>query len=229
MILWLIISSCVGTFYSIFRWGNLNINRDFARVFSWGALKILRLRVEVEGIEHLESDQPCIYVANHQSNLDIVTFGTIYPQRTLVIGKKELTWIPFFGVFYMASGNIRIDRKRTVKAVAGLSQAVEVIKKKNASIWIFPEGTRNQTGEGLLPFKRGAFHMAMQAGIPIVPLVSSPLKSVIDWKARKLKKGTVKIRVLPAIQTRDLNEGDILNLVRETREQMLEALHGLIP
>ena len=81
--------------------------------------------------------------------LDMATFGTVYPQRTIVIGKKEVKWIPFFGIFYVAAGNIMIDRNKTAKAVAGLKETVDIIRNKKVSIWIFPEGTRNRTGKGL--------------------------------------------------------------------------------
>jgi len=227
VILWLVLCSTFGTLYAIIRWGYLNTDRDFARIFSWGVLKILRIRVEVEGREHLQTGQPCIYIANHQSNLDVATFGGVYPQKTVVIGKKELHWIPFFGIFFVASGNIIIDRKKRDKAVAGLSHAVEEIRKKGISIWIFPEGTRNRAGEGLLPFKRGAFHMAVQAGIPLVPLVSAPLSSVVSWKQRHIKGGTLRVRVLPPIPTKGLNESQVETLSQEVREKMLEALRGL--
>lgn len=228
VILWLILTSCVGFVYSLCRWGNLNIDRDFARFFSWGVLKFLGFSVEVEGIEHLEAHQPCIYVVNHQSGLDMATFGQIYPQRTIVIGKKEVKWIPFFGLFFMAAGNIAIDRNKTSKAVAGLKQAVEVVKMKKVSIWIFPEGTRNASGEGLLPFKRGPFHMACQAGVPIVPLVSSPLKKLFSWKERRLTPGVLKIKILPPIDTRGIDESKMEQLAQETREKMLKALHAIV-
>jgi 1-acyl-sn-glycerol-3-phosphate acyltransferase len=221
------LSSSLGFVYSILRWGNLNIDRDFARFFSWGVLKLLGLRVEVEGKEHLEKNQPCIYVANHQSGLDMATFGTIYPKRTIVIGKKEVVWTPFFGVFFVAAGNVLIDRKKTDKAIAGLKQTVEVIRKKKVSIWIFPEGTRNRTGNGILPLKRGAFHMAAQAEIPIVPLVSAPLYPRISWKEKRVTPGTLKIKVLPPIHTGGYGELEVDQLAQDTREKMLEALLGL--
>lgn len=225
--LWLIVASLVGTFYALLKWGNLDINRDFARVFSWMALRILGIRVVVEGREHLESHQPCIYAVNHQSNLDMATFGVLYPRKTVVIGKKEVSWIPVFGLFYKAAGNILIDRNKTTKAVAGLAQAVEVIQRKGVSIWIFPEGTRNRAGIGLLPFKRGAFHMAIQAGIPVVPIVSEPLGPLISWKHRHSRRGVLRIRVLPPIETTGIQKNQIESLANEVRNKMLEALHGL--
>ncbi len=228
VVFWLFLTSTVGTFYSLMRWGNLNIGRDFARFFSWGVLKVLGLHVEVEGREYLEACQPCIYVANHQSNLDIATFGVLYPRKTVVIGKKEVSWIPFFGLFYVAAGNVLIDRNKTSKAVAGLSQAVEAIQKKGVSIWIFPEGTRNLSGHGLLPFKRGAFHMAIQAGIPIVPIVSEPLSPFVNWKKKISRGGVFRIRVLPPIETKGMNKSDVEQLADHVRTRMSEALHGLM-
>jgi 1-acyl-sn-glycerol-3-phosphate acyltransferase len=225
--LWLSVLSILGTFYSILRWGNRNIDRDYARVFSWVTLKIIRVRLEVEGKEHLEAHQPCIFVVNHQSGLDMATMGAIYPKQTVVIGKKELAWIPFFGIFYVAAGNIRIDRQKTVRAIAGLNEVVKAIQERKVSIWIFPEGTRNRSGEGLLPFKRGAFHMALQAQVPIVPVVCSSLKPIVHWKERTLKKGIVRLRVLPPIDPKQMPEVSVEDLSEIVREKMLEALRGL--
>lgn len=227
VLIWFIFCSILGLIYSIIRWGNDNIDRDFGRFFSWGTLKILGIKVEVDGLEHLEAHQPCIYIANHQSGLDMATFGKIYPSHTVVIGKKELIWIPFFGIFYVAAGNILINRQKSVKAVAGLRQAVEAIRKRKISIWIFPEGTRNRQGGSLLPFKRGAFHMASQAGVPIVPLVSSPLNEVANWKDRKASGGIVRIKVLPPIYPQDYEAKGIDQLMSDTYQVMLEALHSL--
>ena len=225
IVFWLVFTSVIGSVYAILRWGDFDIDRNYSRFFSWGALKILGLRVEVVGKEHLESQQPCIYVVNHQSGLDMATLGTIYPRRTIVIGKKEVKWIPFFGIFFMAAGNILIDRSKTSKAVAGLSQAVETIRLKGVSIWIFPEGTRNRQGDGILPFKRGAFHMAIQAGVPIVPVVSGCLSPLVSWKEKRIRKGLLRVKILPPIDTKGIKNVDLL--AEQTREQMLEAFRSL--
>src|SRR5688572_10724511 len=123
--LWLVISSALGLVVCLFRWGDLNLDRYFAHLWGWGALKISGIHLAVDGMAGLERSQPCIYVANHQSNLDMATYGSFYPHRTIVIGKKELLWVPVFGLLFVAAGNILIDRNRRTKAVAGLSQAVK--------------------------------------------------------------------------------------------------------
>lgn len=222
--LWLVFSCVVGLIGCLIRWGDLNLDHYFGHLFAWGVTRIAGIRVQVEGIEHLTSRQPCIYVANHQSGMDMATFGTIYPKRTVVVGKKELLYIPFFGLFFKAAGNIVINREKRVSAVAGLSGAVAQIKAKQVSVWIFPEGTRNRSSDHMMPFKKGAFYMAIQARVPIVPVVCSNLEPLVSWRHRRMRSGTVRIRVLPPIDVNGYGERDAEKLGHETRERMLEAL-----
>lgn len=227
IILWLVISSVIGTCYAALRWRNLNINRDYGHLFGWGVLKIAGIRLEIQNREALEAHQPCIYVANHQSAFDLVIFGSIFPRKTVIIGKKELIWIPFFGLLYVAAGNIRVDRKKSVKSVADLSQAVSAVRDRGASIWIFPEGTRNPKSTELLSFKRGAFHLARQAGVPVVPIVSAPLSPRFSWKERRMSRGVLKIQVLDPILPDGATQRNVDVLKDKTRAKMLEAIRGL--
>lgn len=223
----MVFAAVLGTVYAVIRWGNLNTNRHSARLFSWGALKILGIKLRLKGEEYLEGSQPCVYVANHQSALDVATFGAIYPSRTLVIGKKELLWLPFFGLYFIAAGNILINRQKRVKAILNLSHAVKAVQNRLASIWIFPEGTRSRGKVELLPFKKGAFMLAIQAGVPLVPIVCAPLETLMDGKTRKFRKGTLTIQILPPIQTHPRQLEDLDLLIQEVREKMLKAIHGL--
>jgi len=229
MVLWLILTCVIGIGFALVQWGNPSLGSTFARFYSWGVLRIAGITVVIEGFENLTQNQPCIYVANHQSAMDLATFGLIYPKRTVVIGKKEIRWIPFFGIFFLASGNILLDRQRRGKAFASLKKAVDAIRERHVSIWIFPEGTRNPKGEGLLPFKKGAFHMAIQSQVPIVPIVSGPLWPLIHWSDKVMRRGQVRIHVLPPIATTGLTDKDIDRLAAQTRAVMLEALPGLTP
>jgi 1-acyl-sn-glycerol-3-phosphate acyltransferase len=227
LLIWVISISILFTVYAVLRWGNFNINQEYARIYSWGAKYLLGLKVNAQGVEHLNQYASCIYAANHQSNLDTVVFGGIYPNRTVVIGKKEVKWIPFFGQFFVAAGNFTLDRANKKKALAGLAKAVSIMKSKQVCIWIFPEGTRNKKGEGLLPFKKGAFHMAIQAQVPIIPMISAPLRPFINWEARKITPGTIQIRVLPPIHTQGMTTADVEKLSEQTRLVMLNALSSL--
>jgi 1-acyl-sn-glycerol-3-phosphate acyltransferase len=217
----------LGLLKPIIFWRMTDLNQDYARLFAWGALKILGIRVQIEGDFYIESEKPAIYVANHQSGLDIATFGEFFPKQTVIIGKKEIAWIPVFGWIYFLAGNVFIDRKKTTRAVAGLLEVVEAIKRKRVSVWMFPEGTRNSSGQGLLAFKKGAFHAAVQAQVPIVPLVQSPLIRLVSWKERRIVSGVIRIRVLPPIPTVGLLPGQVEGLAEETRKKMLVALDSL--
>lgn len=223
---WLVFFCIVGLLKSITRWGDTKLGTEYARSFSKKALKITGIEIEFEGLENLKN-QPCVYTLNHQSNFDMATFGAIYPENTVIIGKKELIWFPFFGLFYKASGNIMIDRKNKDKAIDSLSQVVDEIKNRKVSVWVFPEGTRNKSGEGLLPFKKGSFHMAISAQVPVVPLVCSSMKKVIDWENKKIIGGKMKIKVLEPVSTKNMTNDDVNLLINRVREAMLSEINKL--
>jgi 1-acyl-sn-glycerol-3-phosphate acyltransferase len=226
---WFVAVSAAAIVLVLFRWGDLNLDRDIARMYASGMLRICNVRVRVSGADILECTRPAIVCFNHQSAFDIATFGSMCPARTLVIGKKELAWYPFFNIAFVGAGNVLIDRGRRDSAIAGLSRAVDVLRRKGATIWIAPEGTRNRSGRGLLPFKKGAFHMAIDAQVPIVPVVCATLAPVIDWKRGRLGDGEIPVRILPAIPTIGLTTGDVDALGDRVRAEMLGALSELRP
>jgi 1-acyl-sn-glycerol-3-phosphate acyltransferase len=223
---WIGFSSLACFILCFFRWKDTNLNRTYGHMLAWGLQPISGIRVEVEGLEHLEKYQPCIYAANHHSELDLFTFASFYPRHAIVIGKKELAWIPFFGLYYMAAGNVMIDRKKRVQSIAGLNEAVKAVTENKDSLWIFPEGTRNRGKELLLPFKKGAFYMAKAANVPIVPIVAEPIDRLLSIKHRRMVPGTLRAKVLPPVYPADAG-GDVNELLRLVRESMVEALRGL--
>jgi lysophosphatidate acyltransferase len=212
---------------SVARWGHPANNRMAARGFAWGILKIWGVDLEIENEEGLYATQPCVYACNHQGAMDVPIFGWIFPTKTVVVGKKELLWIPIFNLFFLAAGNIAINRQRRAKSVASLGEAVDAIKERKVSVWIFPEGTRNRTSEPLLPFKKGAFYMAIQAQVPIVPVVAAPTKAYFDSEKKIMHGGRIRVRVLPPIETRGMNESQISELSDKVRGKMLEAFLSL--
>jgi len=229
VLIWMFIAFGLGFLKSLFSWGDLNTNKFTARLFGKYALKILGVRLQTEGFEKLEAYQPCVYLANHQGALDILTFGSLYPANSVVIAKKEIAWIPVLNLFYIGAGNILIDRKKKQSAHASIARAIEAVRQKKASVWLFPEGTRNRKRdvETILPLKKGAFHLAVESQIRIVPIVSGPIAHVVDWKKGVLKPGVVRLKVLPPIETQGLTAADIDRLADQTRAAMIEAVHGL--
>ncbi len=221
--IWFIISTLIGLCMMLVRWKDPSVGMTMSHIFGWGVCKLLGYRLRLENAEALTAHQPCIYVANHQSNLDLVTVGGIAPKRTVVIGKKELKWIPLFGWLFAGTGMVMIDRKDRTQAVSGLKATTDVIQQKGHSIWFFVEGSRNR-GQGLLPLKKGAFHMAIAAQVPIVPIVSQYLGSYVQMKERRIIPGDICLRVLPPIATTGLTADDVPQLMAATRTAMVEAL-----
>lgn len=165
----------------------------------WG-LRILGLRAEVPSAEELRRLEPCVFVGNHQSALDVLTFGSCYPPATLVVGKKQLAYIPLFGAAFWLGHNLFLDRENRTRARSALSRVGAAVLKRGASVLIFAEGTRNSQPERLLPFKRGAFRLAIETGLPIAPLISSPVRSRIDWRLGRIDRATpVRIQALELI------------------------------
>jgi 1-acyl-sn-glycerol-3-phosphate acyltransferase len=146
------------------------------------------------------------------------------PRRTVSLGKKSLKWIPFFGQIYWLAGNILIDRGDAFKAKQAMLKTTDVMCQEDTSIWVFPEGTRN-LGRGLLPFKKGAFQMAINAGVPIIPLCCSNYKSAM--RLNRWRSGSIIIKTLPPIPTAGLSLGDMPALMARCRRDMEACLAEL--
>ncbi|MEK7690213.1 MAG: lysophospholipid acyltransferase family protein, partial [Bdellovibrionota bacterium] len=191
---------CFYTFLkSFFRWGDVNLISENCRPFARVAQKMLAIDVQVDGLEHLETGRAAVYVMNHQSMLDIIHLGGFFPRNTVIIGKKELKFFPFLGMVLASTGNIFINRRQHSNSLAGLSRAVEEMRARGASVLIFPEGTRNRTRKGLLPFKKGAFHMAISAQAPVIAIVCQPLARVFSKQEHLLGNCKVRLRILPPL------------------------------
>ncbi|SEI15049.1 lysophospholipid acyltransferase family protein [Pseudomonas asplenii] len=219
-----IVAGVIGVLLGLCRPFNPDNSRLCARLYAWPAMRILGLRVQAEAESLLEKQQSCVVIANHQSNYDLFVFGNVVPRRTVCIGKKSLKWVPLFGQLFWLSGNVLIDRGNARKARQSMLTTTETLRHKDTSIWVFPEGTRN-LGEDLLPFKKGAFQMAIAAGVPIVPVcVSSYIKQM---RLNRWHSGEVLIRSLPAIPTAGLTLDDIPMLIAQCREQMRECIASM--
>lgn len=142
---------------------------------------------------------PSVYISNHQNNYDMITISNALQKNTITIGKKSLIFIPFFGQLYWLSGNILIDRKNSKKAYNSISKIIKYIKEKKISVWIFPEGTRSKKNK-ILPFKNGAFYIAISSGVPIIPVCLSSTKEKI--KLNNWKNGIVILEMLEPINTK---------------------------
>ena len=117
----------------------------------------------------------------------------IFPRRASIVAKKELQWSPLLGQFMSLSGVVWIDRGNNAKAVRSLMAAGETMKAQRMALWLFPEGTRSmREHHDMLPFKKGAFHIAVQAGVPIVPVVCENYWRL--YRKNVFESGTLKVR-----------------------------------
>lgn len=203
-------------------------NPDNSRLFGWlysiPAIRILGLRVKLETNGLQAHPRPFIVVANHQSNYDLFVVGCAVPRRTVSVGKKSLKWIPFFGQVYWLSGNVLIDRGNAFKAKQAMLTTTDTLQHKDTSIWIFAEGTRN-LGKGLKPFKKGAFQMAVNAGVPIIPVCTSTYKR--DMRLNRWRSGHVIIRSLPPVPTAGLTMDDLPALMSRVHADMTACIDEL--
>ncbi|KAM0482323.1 hypothetical protein ACHAPX_002839 [Trichoderma viride] len=176
----------------------------------------------------LGSTRPAVFIGNHQTELDVLMLGAIFPKYCSVTAKAQLKRVPFLGWFMTLSGTIFIDRKNSQGARSAMDGAANEIKTKRQSVYMFPEGTRSYAKEPmLLPFKKGAFHLAVQSGVPIVPIVVANYSHILYVKSLVFNSGKIPIKVLAPIPTANLTPADVDELTRETRELMLSELISL--
>ncbi|RYO60174.1 hypothetical protein AA0113_g7002 [Alternaria arborescens] len=170
-------------------------------------------------------DRPAVFVGNHQTELDVLMLGCMFPKYTSVTAKKSLKFVPLLGWFMALSKTVFIDRANRTSSRAAFDTAAHTMKTTRQNVFIFPEGTRSYASKpDLLPFKKGAFHLAVQAQVPIVPVVCGNYYHVLDVKGKRFSPGVVDVTVLPPIQTKGLTAEHVDGLVKKTRDAMMDEL-----
>lgn len=221
IVVYLFLVAALGIFICLARPFHPDNTRWFGRIYSWGGAAILGIKIRRHNYDSLKNIGPCVYVVNHQHNFDLFICGRVVPKRTVTIGKKNLRYIPFFGQLYWLAGNVFIDRKNGSRSKKTMSSSTRALTTKNTSIWVFAEGTRNR-GRNLLPFKKGAFTMAIEAGVPVIPICVSSYVKNMDLK--RLRSGIAEIKVLPPISTDNLTYEDIDRLMKQCWDNMKETI-----
>jgi putative phosphoserine phosphatase/1-acylglycerol-3-phosphate O-acyltransferase len=177
----------------------------------------------VLGHEHLWSSRPCVFIFNHQSKLDPIIVMKLLREQFTGVAKKEAKNIPIFGQVFQLAGVAFVDRGNTDQARMALEPAVRKIREERMSLCIAPEGTRSVTPR-LSRFKKGAFHIAMQAEVPIVPIVLRNVGEVMWRGAQVLRPGTVEVAVLPPIDASEFSVATLGDHVEAVRDMFLETL-----
>ncbi len=195
----------------------------------WGAKTWLRAcgaRVNVTGIENLEDDRSYVFISNHRSYLDTATLFFCAGKKMGLVAKKELLKVPVFGQGLSFVHIIAIDRTNPERARQSMEKAREVMSK-GYSFGVFAEGTRAMPGE-MLPFKKGAFHLALQTNSPIIPVAIKNTDWMMGKKTGVAYPGEIEMVLLPPIETAGCDLMELLIKTRtaianELRNEMLDA------
>jgi 1-acyl-sn-glycerol-3-phosphate acyltransferase len=170
-----------------------------ARLWSRRILTLYRVRTRAVFDPELSPGQPCVYVSNHQSQFDIPALVVAMPTDFRIVAKRELLYIPIFGWALWLAGFIFIDRSDRERAIRRLERTVRTIRR-GTSVVVFAEGTRSVDGR-LLPFKKGGFVLALQAGVPIVPVSIRGGGTVLPKGSLRVRPGTIEVRFGAPIPT----------------------------
>ena len=182
------------------------------------------LKVITSGRKKALAARPCVFISNHQNNFDILIAANMVPPGVVSLGKKQMLFFPIFGWYYWLAGHILIDRSNRKKAFESMEKVRKAIQEKDTSVWIMPEGTRSK-GRGILPFKKGAFHTAVQAQCPITIIAISTYEKGIDLE--RLRGNKYLVKVLDPIPTKGLGRDDVHDLMKKCERLMRDEVAKL--
>ncbi|MEM1261477.1 MAG: HAD-IB family hydrolase [Pseudomonadota bacterium] len=190
----------------------------------WGEVgsSLSGIKLDIDGEEHVWSQRPAVFIFNHQSVTDALIVARLLRRDFTGIAKKELAMHPLAGPLFRIADTVFVDRKNAEKAVRSLKSVTHTLRQ-GISIAIAPEGTRS-VGDRLGPFKKGPFHIAREAGVPIVPIVIHNSTDVLPKGGVFLHPARVRVDVLPPIDTSDWRPNDVDKHVAMVRQIYLDAL-----
>ena len=183
-----------------------------------------RVRVQVEGPEHIDPAQPAVYAANHLSALDIPVLYSCLPGQFRIMAKRELFSYPFMGWHLTRSGQIPIEQGDARASLRSLNRASESLRH-GMPLAIFPEGGRSATGQ-MRDFMGGAFYMAIKAQAPVVPIVLVGTYELLPMNSFHLRPGTVKMVIGEPISTKGMVPRQMDELSTRVRQIMADMYYA---
>ena len=225
-VLYTIVTGVPAIILTLFRPGS-DLVLWFGRYWARWILHTADVKIETIGIENLDTNRTYIYLCNHQSNLDVLALILSMPTSFRIVAKKFLFYIPIFGQCIWLMGMIPIDRKRRSSAILSLQKAARRISS-GTSVIFFPEGTRSTDGK-LLPFKKGAFVIAAQAKVPVVPVTVEGSGELLPKGSPLVRPGTIRIHYGRPISTAahgTTNKEELMSVVRAAMLERLQQKGG---
>jgi putative phosphoserine phosphatase/1-acylglycerol-3-phosphate O-acyltransferase len=196
------------------------VNATVASIGDLGT-KFAGLDIAVKGKQNLEDFRPAVFCFNHQSSADFFILSKLLRKDVTGVAKKELELSPM-GPIFKAFGAIFIDRSNKEKAIKSMNHAAEVLKN-GISVAIAPEGTRSGS-KALGAFKKGAFHLAMSAGVPIIPIVIKNAYMALPKGSSVFKPTHIEVVVLDPVDTSEWKRKHVDIYVKEVRDLFLKEL-----
>lgn len=197
--------------------------RMASRLWAPGLLRGALARLRVEGLERVDWSRPHVFVANHQSIIDVCALFRALPVPLRFVLKQELASVPFIGWYARAMGMVFIERGKAHSAARSLEAAAQLLEH-GANLCAFPEGTRGRGGE-LRAFKGGVFQAAITAQVPVVPIAIEGSGAVLPPSGFRVRPGTIRVRIGPPISTLGLQAHDRQQLARRAHAAVAELLH----
>lgn len=195
-----------------------NLSHLVARAWGRSILFASRIQVTVKGFSNIDPEKAYIFMPNHMSNFDIPVLLAHLKVQFRWLAKAELFRIPFFGFAMRRVGYISIDRSNRKSAFESLALAAETIRN-GRSVLIFPEGTRSRD-QSVKDFKKGGFVLAVESGVPIVPVIIHGTWRIMSKNGLMIRPGDVTLEILEPIETRDYT--------RHTKDELLERVRSVI-
>ncbi|MBR9909296.1 MAG: HAD-IB family hydrolase [Gammaproteobacteria bacterium] len=187
------------------------------------AATLIGMKLNVRGEENLWKQRPAVVMMNHQSKADSIVMTKLLRQDVAGVGKKEIAQSPILGRVLEYAGTVLIDRKNAASAIEAMKPLIKVLQEEKRSVIIAPEGTRTSSTK-LAGFKKGPFHLAMQAGVPIIPVVIHNTIDVCPKHDSVYRPATVDVDVLPPIDTSSWSVETLNEHIAEVRNMYLETL-----
>ncbi len=185
-------------------------------------LTVAGIKVSKKGLENVPLDRPVIFVSNHASHFDIACLFTSLPRNIFFVAKKELLWVPFLGFNLWSTGHILIDRSNRKKSIESLRKAAQKIAGGRC-VTLYAEGTRTTTGE-MGSFKKGAFHLAIDAGVDVVPIYIDGTFKIWPKGSWKIKPGKVTVNIGEPIKTTNYSKQTVSQFVEDTRNAVIKLM-----